>query len=311
MAFDLMPDRSIANERDRLLPDRHPQQDFFVADILDSSPKDDIASMEHPLFALKAGDKRIRRYERNGQRVEVQPGAKGAATIHDKDVWIYCISQLVEGLNRDRQDCGRIVHFTAYSFLMATNRGTSGDSYVRLADALERLRGTSIVTNITTCGHRERNGFGLIDSFRIVERSPTDNRMIAVSVTLPDWLYRSVQAKQVLTLSRDYFRLRKPLDRRIYELARKHCGSQPKWRVSMHVLHAKSGSTSPLAKFRMNIKALVASNVLPDYRMTWDETADSMTFYARGAKGSMAQISDILASTKPKGGMKYGRSSRS
>jgi hypothetical protein len=50
----------------------------------------------------------------------------------------------------------------------------------------------------------------------------------------------------------------------------------------------------------MNIKALVASNVLPDYRMTWDETADSMTFYARGAKGSMAQISDILASTKPK-----------
>jgi plasmid replication initiation protein len=274
MAFDLMPDRSIANERDRLLPDRHPQQDFFVADILDSSPKDDIASMEHPLFALKAGDKRIRRYERNGQRVEV--------------------------LNRDRQDCGRIVHFTAYSFLMATNRGTSGDSYIRLADALERLRGTSIVTNITTCGHRERNGFGLIDSFRIVERSPTDNRMIAVSVTLPDWLYRSVQAKQVLTLSRDYFRLRKPLDRRIYELARKHCGSQPKWRVSIQVLHAKSGSTSPLAKFRMNIKALVASNVLPDYRMTWDETADSMTFYARGAKGSMAQISDILASTKPK-----------
>ncbi|MCA9184408.1 MAG: replication initiator protein A [Pirellulaceae bacterium] len=28
----------------------------------------------------------------------------------------------------------------------------------------------------------------------------------------------------MLTLHRDYFRLRKPLERRVYEIARKHCG---------------------------------------------------------------------------------------
>jgi len=284
----------------RLLSDRFQQRDFFVADILESAPKDDLVSMEHPLFALRAGDKRIRRYERNGHVVEVQPGAKGAATIHDKDVWIYCISQLVEGANRGRADMSRVVHFTAYSFLMATNRGISGDSYLRLGDALERLRGTSVVTNIATAGRRERNGFGLIDSFRIVERNSSDNRMVAVSVTLPEWLYRSVQNKQVLTLSRDYFRIRKPIDRRVYELARKHCGVQPKWRVTLQVLHVKSGSSATLAKFRMNIKSLAASSTLPDYRMVWDEHQDSITFYSRGPKGAKAEITDILAGTASK-----------
>ena len=35
-----------------LLPDRHPNLDFFVLDIADAVPKDDMASMEHPLFSL-------------------------------------------------------------------------------------------------------------------------------------------------------------------------------------------------------------------------------------------------------------------
>jgi len=68
------------------------QGDFFIADIFDASPKDDTASMEHPLFALKAGDKRVRVYERNGITFSIQPGLRGCATIHDKDLWIYCIS---------------------------------------------------------------------------------------------------------------------------------------------------------------------------------------------------------------------------
>jgi hypothetical protein len=43
-----------------LLPDRHPQGDFFVCDIFDAAPKADIGSMEHPIFSLfnKAGHPR-------------------------------------------------------------------------------------------------------------------------------------------------------------------------------------------------------------------------------------------------------------
>lgn len=98
---------SLAQER--LSPDLTRQGDFFIANILDVAPKDDLVSMEHPLFALKAGDRRVRIYERNGATVRVMPGTYGCATIHDKDVWIYCISQLMAAMDLGRKDVGPVV----------------------------------------------------------------------------------------------------------------------------------------------------------------------------------------------------------
>ena len=265
-----------------LAPVRHPQRDFYVADLLDIAPKDDMASMEHPLFALKAGDKRVREYKRGGTTVTVKPGFDGCATIHDKDVWIYCISQLVEGINRGREDVSRTVRFTAYDFLVTTNRPTSGGKdggYQRMAEALARLRGTSIETNIETAEIRERDGFGLVDAWRVVEKK--GGRMVAVEVTLPDWLFRSVQAQQVLTLSPEYFRIRKPLDRRIYELARKHCGNQKQWQCSVVALHEKSGSTDTVRKLRAALKLLAKADQLPDYSVTLEEAHDVVIFKRR------------------------------
>lgn len=261
-----------------LAPLRHSQRDFFVADIIDVSIKDDMASMEHPLFALKVGDMRIREYSRNGVTVTVKPGSDGCATIHDKDIWIYCVSQLVEGINRERE-VGRTVRFTAYDFLVTANRQTSGEGYRLMGDALARLRGTSIETNIETAEQRERRGFGLVDSWRIVEAK--DGRMVAVEVTLPEWLYRSVQARQVLTLSPGYFRIRKPLNRRIYELARKHCGNQNQWQCSVNALHEKSGSSNTVRKLRAALKLLVDSDELPDYSVALDYENDVATFTKR------------------------------
>lgn len=259
-----------------LAKDRHVQQDFFVADILDAVPKGDAASMEHPLFALRAGDRRVRTYERDGYSVQVQPGAFGCATIHDKDLWIYCISQLVAAKNAGKP-IERTVRFTMYDFLVTTNRRTDGDSYRRAAAMMARLSGTRIETNVEAAGYRERAGFGLVDSWRVVERDG-DDRMVAVEVTLPRWLYSSVDAMQVLTISRDYFRLRKPLDRRIYELARKHCGKQSKWQVSLKTLHEKSGSASPLRNFRVDMKSLAKSNELPGYSVAFNPDHDTLTF---------------------------------
>ena len=253
-----------------------------------------MASMEHPLFALRAGDKRVRTYERNGSRITVLPGATGCATIHDKDLWIYCISQLVEAANRGREITPAI-RFTAFDFLTVTNRDTSGRAYERMTEMLRRLKGTVIEANIETNGQRERRGFGLIDSWRVVEKSPDNSRMMAMEVVLPRWLFRSVEANRVLTLSRSYFRLRKPLDRRIYELARKHCGEQPRWRVSLAVLHQKSGSTATLRRFRFDLRALAESGDLPDYLMAFDAARDMMTFYANGPKGKLAEVRDMIA----------------
>ena len=86
-----------------LLPERHPTADFFVCDIFDALPKDDLASMEHPIFSLSTRpDLRILRYAHNGARIEVMPSVKGLATIFDKDILIYCISQLMAALNAGR-----------------------------------------------------------------------------------------------------------------------------------------------------------------------------------------------------------------
>jgi len=35
-----------------MLPARHPNRDFFILDGSDAAPKNDMASMEHPVFCL-------------------------------------------------------------------------------------------------------------------------------------------------------------------------------------------------------------------------------------------------------------------
>jgi plasmid replication initiation protein len=145
-----------------------------------------------------------------------------------------------------------------------------------MAEAMGRLAGTRIETNIETAEIREREGFGLVDSWRVVEKK--GGRMVAVEVTLPDWLFRSVQAQQVLTLSADYFRIRKPLDRRIYELTRKHCGNQKQWQCSVVALHEKSGSTASIREFRRSLKQLVEADQLPDYKVELDAEVEVVKF---------------------------------
>jgi plasmid replication initiation protein len=281
-----------AREFVRLLPDRHPIRDFFVADILDWALKDDRHSMEHPMFSLsKKPDRQIRRYERNAVHVTIKPGADGMATIWDKDVLIYAISQLVEALNRGRP-ISRTVQVKAYDLLVVTNRHTGGKNYDRLADAFRRLKGTVIETDITTNGIRQRRGFGLVDSWEIVEKSPSSGRMVAIKLTLSEWLYNAVAAREVLTLNRDYFRLDGGLERRLYELARKHCGQQTKWAVGMELLHKKSGSADLLKRFRAAVKRIVLADSLPDYRLKYDPATDHVVFYSKDPKRLAESLSE-------------------
>ena len=242
------------------------QGDFFLCDLFDAIPKNDLASMEHPLFSLATRpDLRVLSYQHNGAQITVTPSVKGLATIHDKDILIFCISQLMAALNAGRQ-VSRVLHLKAHDLLVATNRETSGDAYRRLREAFERLAGTRITTNIETGGHEVTTGFGLIERWEIVRKS-RGGRMVSVAVTLSDWLYRAVLSKSVLTLSRGYFALRKPLERRIYELARKHCGRQDSWQVSVETLLKKSGSASPRRVFRKMIRDMITKQPLPDYQL--------------------------------------------
>ena len=172
--------------------------DLFICDVFGASPKDDLGTMEHPIFSLSTKpDRRILKYEHNGTQVEVIPSVKGRATIHDKDILIYCISQLMAGLNAGRE-VSRTLQLKAHDLLLATRRDTGGDSYLRLREAFERLAGTRITTNIVTGGIEATSGFGLIESWEIL-RKTRGGRMISVMVTLSEWLFRAVLGRSVLT----------------------------------------------------------------------------------------------------------------
>lgn len=287
-------DENNANEQEKpnggrgLLPVRHPTRDFFLCDMFDYALKDDGASMEVPIFTLATKpDLTVWHWQsKDGDRsITVTPSVQGRATQFDKDVLIYIVSQMTEALNRDRLDAkNRVVRFTVFDYLASTNKTTGGKEYQRLETAMERLRGTSIKTNIKTGGERVKEGFGLIERWKIIERSPDDERMIAVEVTLSEWLFNAVQAHEVLTINRDYFRLRKPLERRLYELARKHTGHQTEWKIGLELLHEKCGSKAQLKEFRRMLLEIVNADTLPDYRMMLDKENDQVLFYQKDPK---------------------------
>jgi plasmid replication initiation protein len=256
--------------RSSLLPQRHPNHDLFICDVLDAIPKDDMASMEHPIFSLATrADTRVLRYEHRNVVVEIAPSVKGLATIYDKDILIYCISQLMAKKNAG-EPLGQTLHLNAHELLIWTNRETSGGGYRRLKEAFERLSGTRITTNLKANGEEITEGFGLIESWRVV-RETKSGRMSELKVRLSDWFYRIIQGSEVLTLSRDYFRLRKPIDRRVYELARKHCGEQDEWKINVELLRKKTGASSHHREFKSMIRELVEDDHLPDYQVLLED----------------------------------------
>jgi len=280
---------------------RHPNRDFFIADLFGYALKDDMGSMEAPIFSLSTKpDLSIWTWQnKEGSKyVKVVPSVLGRATQHDKDVLIYLISQFNEGQKRGREDTqNKTIRFTVHDFLVTTNRQTGGEAYKRLHEAFERLRGTSITTNIMTGGERTREGFGIIDKWKIIEKSKTDERMISVEVTLSDWLYNAIQAFEILTIHPDYFRLRSPLARRLYEIARKYCGRQAKITVSLARLQQNMGSKSTLKEFRRAIRVIQAHDSLPEYRISLS-AADDVVFNPKDPKRLVKGLAARIATTE-------------
>ncbi|MEQ1712920.1 MAG: replication initiator protein A, partial [Hyphomicrobium sp.] len=243
--------------------------------------RSDMASMGHPIFSLATHpDMRTLRYENDQTIIAIHPSSQGLATIFDKDILIYCISQLMDRQNRGAP-IGQVVRITTHDLLVSTNRQTGGITYERLEDALDRLAGTRIKTNITTGSEVTRQNFGIIEWYEYNRKgSGFAERLKYLDIKLSDWLYRTVTAAEVLPISRDYFRLRRPIDRRLYEMARKHCGRQPSWRIGAELLQKKCGSKQEKKHFAAHLRELARSDHLPDYRTTLE--GDQVVFLRRG-----------------------------
>ncbi len=255
------------------------QLDLFVADLVDVTTKGEMSSMEYPIFAISTRpDKEIYRFDNPATKgwIEIIPSAKGRATIFDKDLLLYAISQIVEAQNRGLP-VSRKVRITAYDYLKATRRNTDGRSYQILQESLVRLRGTTFKSNITVEGKvgKTQKGyiFGFIDDAMIQE---TNGRMSSIEITLSERLAQAVYKRQVLTYDKRYFDLRSPISRRLYELCRKYCGNQPIWEISITKLYNKFGTRSSVREFRRKIKNAVAEQGIPGYLLDHEKACPKM-----------------------------------
>lgn len=247
-----------------LLPDRH--KDFFICDVFDSF-KDDIASMEHPVFSLSTKpDHRMLEYEHNGSTIKIKPSYTGLATIFDKDILLYLASGLMNAKNNG-ESISQTVRFISYDYLVSTNKDTGGFQYRQMRESLARLNGTLIETNIKTNGKETTEEFGLINSWKVVKEDGK-GKAVAIEVELSKWFYNSILGDEILSMDKGYFRLRKPTERRLYELARKHCGNQITWKIKLDNLKLKLGTVTSIRRLRFNLKALAESNHLPEYNIS-------------------------------------------
>lgn len=259
------------------------QLDLFVADLLDYNLKDDTITMEAPLFSLatKPDHETWRWGSADGKKwIEVTPSSIGRATMHDKDLLIYITSQLVAAMNEATRNGtkmpGRRVRFTLHDYLVATGKVTSGRAYELFEATLDRLSGTRLKTNIEMGDQDHRSSFGLIEqSDYIIEKDASGKkRMTAIEITVSRWLFRAMEEKNVLTISKSYFGLRKPLEKKLYELARKHVGAQAEWLIKEDNLFDKVGSKSIMREFRRMLKAIILDDNIPEYRIAYTESVN-------------------------------------
>lgn len=255
-----------------LLTLKHGNADFFIADIFDQTPfKNDLASMEHPVFTLaKKPDLREIQYKNGDKEIKISPHFRyGLPTIFDKDLLLYCASLLMSEANKGHTP-PKTIRISPHDYFISTNRDTSGDSYRLFKKSLERLKGCSITTNIKTNGRYISEGFGVVDAWRVIESCKVKNRMVRIEVVVSDWFYNSIIGREMLTINRDYFRLGKATERRLYEIARKHCGNQKQWSISLQNLFLKTGSSGTLRLFKSRFKTIILDNHIPDYKFYLD-----------------------------------------
>jgi plasmid replication initiation protein len=265
------------------------QIDLFVESLISAPLRDDRATMEFPFFALQKRPLLTPIIYQDGNvSIRISPGERGIATIWDKDVLIY-LSSLINAKIERGEEVSRTVRVAAYDMLRVTRRHTGKNGYQEIYDALFRLRSTTITTDIQSGGEREMRGFGWIDSFRILTReNKAGNRVMqGLEITLNDWTFRAlVKDRRVLAINPAYFDLTGGLERRLYEIARKHVGRQAEWKVSLLLLAKKCGTMQRnLRRFKFDLKELAELDRLPDYQMFLVNDHSSPTAKAMEASG--------------------------
>ena len=296
---------------------------FFMLDLATVTPKEINPHLEHPFFGLSKlpyrRDGAVRRYESPSGKeyLELQGDPRyGLPTIFDQDFMIYAVSAIKAAQN-EREDAphakGRwradknSITFSAADFADFSRRtdprtgALSGQRYDGIELGINRLVRTTVATNIAGAGFRRTDLFGILDAGSIVRRQhlthpDQEGALLACRIQLSDWIMSAINGDHLLKLDRRYFDLRKPFDRRMYQIGRKHCGNQKQFRISIPRLLAKSGSLTSVARFRWQFRHFVErwnrhwkeeDKSLLGYRMSYEEPD--------GDKGDKAVFTNVSA----------------
>ncbi len=243
------------------------QGDLFAFDSpLLTEVRGERSLMAFPFFALsKTKWTKPLEYKTEAVSIEIVCTPKGVATIYDKEVLLYVASLMVAKLDAGEQ-VSQDFYFTAHDLFRVTGVSGSARSYSRLSDALERLQGTQIKTNIEAGGEGQSGFFSWLSDAQLhyTKTSKGDKRLKAIKVRLCDWLYRAIlRDRRVLDYDPTYFQLG-PIERRLYEVARSACGHGP-IEVELEELRLQTGYQSSLKHFRYELKRIADESSIPGF----------------------------------------------
>ena len=266
-----------------LVPHRH-HPDLFLADLMATPLKELAEHLEFPFFGLaRQPHHGIRRFEdEHGNHIELVPSLYGLPTIQDQDILIYCMSMAMAEVRQGRPVPKR-VQMSAGELLQFANRPTGGRQYAAVEDAIYRLTTLTLKTNLRGEEATYTELFGIVDRASMVRRHSPERRhggaLLGCSVVFSSWIREALEERRVLTLHKDYFRLRTPLERAVYQVVRKHCGEQRMWNIGLAKLQAKVGSNRRIPDFRRQIRTVTGRWVnkdFLDYCLEFDDDADQL-----------------------------------
>lgn len=243
---------------------------FEVDSPLHGKVRGERSVMDFPFFALSkvAVHKRLV-YEHSNVKIEIRPSATGIATMYDKEIILYIASLMAQEISRGGE-VGQDFTFTAHDFFRITGVARpSKRDYQRFTDALERLQGTQIKTNIRTGSQQDKGWFSWLAeaAANYVTLPNGEEQMRVVKVRLCAWLYRAIQRDgHIYSYHHDYFRLG-TIERRLYEIAHCHCDGEAV-EMPIEMLSAKVGSTASLSKFKQHLKEVESDDRLPEYAVS-------------------------------------------
>lgn len=272
------------------------EEDLFKTNLPDPSPRDQQDLMAFPFFSLEKS-KRTKPiiYEQGDVKVTVRGLADiGIATIWDADLLIWVASQLNAAVEAGKTPSKQIL-LVPYHYLKATKRVTphakGNRAYLLFKNCLRRLKGTMIETTIKAGGKQIIDAWSWIDSFRLLEEA--DGQPTGIEIILSEWFFRRVVAdRSVLAIHTDYFLLTGGIERWLYRIARKHCGSNVSgWSFTLHKLYEKYPPGREFRFFKRDIKTVVKRDCLPEYHTAWETANGADWVHLSLRQGALAERS--------------------